>query len=120
MFFPHLLHDLEIERGRYIRPYIEPDKRMCKLCMQEAVTEEHFITKCHTYQDLRRDLYQNVIEIDNTFSYLSPTKKFDFLMTSTIDVIITDVMKFIFEALKTRSMKLSSIQISKLRQTKSK
>ena len=41
-------HDLEIERGRYIRPYVKPDKRVCKLCLQEAETEEHFITKCHT------------------------------------------------------------------------
>ena len=49
-------HDLEIERGRYIRPYVKPDRRVCKLCLQEAETEEHFITKCHTYQDLRRDL----------------------------------------------------------------
>ena len=32
-------HDLEIERGRYIRPRKPPEERLCKVCCKEAETD---------------------------------------------------------------------------------
>ena len=45
-------HDLEIERGRYSRPYIAPENRLCKICSKTSETEEHFIIDCKEYHDL--------------------------------------------------------------------
>ena len=36
-------HDLEIERGRYTRPKIDPDHRLCAFCL-EIENEERFVT----------------------------------------------------------------------------
>ena len=89
------------------------------MAILEAETEEHFMTQCTTYHNLRTDMYHSINKIDTTFLCLTPTEKFNFLMTSDIEGIIISVMKFIFMALKHRNMKLSSAS-NTMRQIKSK
>ena len=102
-------HDLEIERGRYIRPRKPPEERLCKLCYTESETEIHFLTKCIHYSELRKNFYAKVSILNNTFNFKRDEDKFEYLMTSKNDEIIKNVMKFIFEALKVRKEKLCKI-----------
>ena len=49
-------HQLEIEVGRYIRPYKKPEDRICQLCKTEVEDEFHFLLKCQQYQEKRKEL----------------------------------------------------------------
>ena len=95
-------HDLEIERGRYIRPKKPPDDRICKLCQCQAETELHFMLLCSQYQNERSDLFEKVNAIDDTFSQLQDEPKFEYLMTSQNTDIIKHVMKYIYSCLRVR------------------
>ena len=51
-------HNLEIETGRYIRPRIPPENRICKCCSSSAIEDEtHFLLNCTAYTELRNDLF---------------------------------------------------------------
>ena len=101
-------HDLEIERGRYARPRVPPEKRICKICTKAPETEDHFIISCQAYSDLRTKMYVDIAQIDRSFLQINSQDKFKFLMTTINNNIIIIVMKFIYSAYKTRKMKLSS------------
>ena len=100
-------HDLEIERGRYIRPRKPPEKRICKLCKMHSETEMHFICDCTQYSDLREDLYKYVEVEDENFMNASSQDKFKYMMTTSNINIIKKVMTYIYSALKLRKEELS-------------
>ena len=102
-------HNLEIERGRYTRPRKPPEERMCKLCMSNAETECHFFIYCAHYSKLRDIMYEGVYSADKEFLNLGHEQKFQYLMTSKNDLIVKQVMKFIYCALGLRKEKLSEI-----------
>ena len=52
---------LRIETGRYERPRQIKEYRICKICMEETETEEHFLKICKAYDDIRKDL---IIDLD--------------------------------------------------------
>ena len=64
-------HDLRIETGRYIRPILPRNMRVCSVCSDSIEDEEHAIYHCPLYNDVRgnyRDLlerYSRVTEIFN-------------------------------------------------------
>jgi len=62
-------HSLAIETGRYTRPRIPPENRLCKLCNRSAVEDEqHFILECSLYTDLREEMlraYSEINPLDN-------------------------------------------------------
>ena len=95
-------HDLEIERGRYIRPRKPPEERICKLCNIEPETESHFLITCNTYANLRGNLYKNIIHMDPMFEVITDSHKFIYLMTSKNIDIIKMVMQFIHCAMEVR------------------
>ena len=101
-------HDLEIERGRYARPRISPEKRICKICTKAPETEDHFIIFCQAYSDLRTKMYADIAQIDSSFTRINAQDRFKFLMTTKNHNIIINVMKYIYSAYKIRKMKLSS------------
>ena len=40
-------HTLAIERGRYIRPIIPPEQRLCTYCPNDKIEDEyHFLIEC--------------------------------------------------------------------------
>ena len=51
------LHDLEIERGRYVRPKLNVDERLCMSC-NVVENEEHFATACKD-SEVERALFTN-------------------------------------------------------------
>ena len=62
-------HKLEIERGRYHKPPIPADRRLCKLCNSGDVEDEfHVLMKCPIFNDLRSVLFSKLSKCG-----LSPT-----------------------------------------------
>ena len=64
-------HDLRIETGRYIRPILPRNMRVCSVCVDSVEDEEHALYHCQLYDDVRRkfrnllDQYSLVTEIFN-------------------------------------------------------
>ena len=57
-------HPLHIETGRYSRPLIPPENRLCSICKNGEVEDEtHFLLNCHSYADLRTNLLTHLSEI---------------------------------------------------------
>ena len=52
-------HDLLIERGRYFRPRIPRESRLCTSC-NEIEDEEHFMLYCSMNSALRNDLFKKM------------------------------------------------------------
>ena len=54
-------HDLRIETGRYIRPILPRNMRVCSVCVESVEDEEHALYYCHLYDDVRRK-YRSLLE----------------------------------------------------------
>ena len=50
-------HDLEVERGRYVRPKLDINERLCSLC-HVIGDEEHFVTDCVNKKELRKSFFE--------------------------------------------------------------
>lgn len=61
-------HKLSIERGRYARPKIPRNKRVCKFC-NEIENEMHFILFCKQYSGLRDVLFKEFCIEKSQLSY---------------------------------------------------
>ena len=72
-------HNLEIEWGRYTRPILSADKRLCPVC-QVVDNEIHFVTKCCINENLRTEFWNKIQTIDIEFPLLSDEDKFCYLM----------------------------------------
>ena len=58
-------HSLAIETGRYARPRLPPDKRLCVFCSAESPEDEvHFLLECTLYSDFRSELMDAFPEIN--------------------------------------------------------
>ena len=68
-------HKLNIERGRYSRPKVPREERICKFC-NEVESESHFILFCKTYDSFRDRLLK---EFDIDKLKLCKDKEFDTL-----------------------------------------
>ena len=87
-------HDLEIERGRYVRPKLNVDERFCLSC-NVVENEEHFVTACKD-NELERALFTNKLEKrDSSFANLTNRDKLIFLMTCADSQILTWFRRFI-------------------------
>ena len=70
---------LAIETGRYRN--VPADERLCEICNLNLVEDEiHFLCFCPRYQELRTELYQNVLSLDCLFPQYTDTEKFRILM----------------------------------------
>ena len=70
-------HNLFIERGRYTRPPIPADQRICATCPGSKVEDEiHFMTECSVHSTEREQLYKNIIDMCPNFESLQPKQKF--------------------------------------------
>ena len=49
-------HKLMIEKGRYSRPYIPPEERLCPSCQSKTEDEKHVLLYCVLYDTLRKSL----------------------------------------------------------------
>ncbi len=83
-------------RGRYARPPIQPEQRVCTFCPNEPVDDEmHFLTTCKKYQKDREKLYREINEMSKNLANTC-TEKFFFMMTAE-DNIASAVAKFIYD-----------------------
>ena len=70
---------LAIETGRYRN--VPADERLCEICNLNLVEDEfHSLCYCPRYQELRTELYQNVLSLDCLFPQYTDTEKFRILM----------------------------------------
>ena len=49
-------NNLRIETGRYERPKLPEEYRICQVCMEGTENEEHFLFHCKAYSKIREDL----------------------------------------------------------------
>ena len=72
-------HELMIEKGRH-QDLLE-NQRLCPFCDNRIENEQHFVMECPTYNVLRQNLFDNIIENENEFNGLNELEKFCFLLT---------------------------------------
>ena len=71
--------DLHIEMGRWSRPRLPPDERLCMICGNGEVEDEyHFALTCSTYSLNRQLLFSQIPDIEY-FRTLNKTDKLKFL-----------------------------------------
>ena len=56
--------NLEIERGCYTRPKVNPENRLCPLCFV-VDNEIHFVVRCRINETLRITLWNKINAIDS-------------------------------------------------------
>ena len=75
---------LAIEVGRYSRPPIPTEERLCVLCDARAIEDEkHFLLECPLYSDLRYDLFYECCKHITNFDNLNINDKFLSIMNGT-------------------------------------
>ena len=99
-------HTLEIERGRYAKPKVPREKRVCTLC---GVLEDeiHFVTACNRYEPGRQLLIGKVIEIVPQFEFLDNVEKFIYLFTNEDPRILSWLGKFLFDSFTLRNSEVN-------------
>ena len=74
-------HRLAIEKGRYAKPIIPRENRLCKLCLI-IEDEDHVIYRCPLYLDIRTK-YESLIRCKHSVkSILNPTTMEEFYTTA--------------------------------------
>ena len=75
-------HDLRIESGRYCRPPLPTDSRLCMFCESGCVeNEEHFIMDCSLYEEERNDFIKNISELSPHVINLNKAELFKIILT---------------------------------------
>ena len=103
-------HPLEIERGRYARPPLPPEERVCTYCAKRGTKpigdEKHFLLECPLYDKERADMVHNVniscpnftiMNIENRFLYMLTCEGNAALHVARYISIAFDKKKFIME-----------------------
>jgi len=101
-------HDLEIEKGRYHKPVIPAEQRLCRLCNSNKVEDEsHFILDCNFLQPLRTTLQQNLQKYN-----LNPPYSLQSIMSNTDTKCLFHIGKFLDKAFTLRQNALSHPNIN--------
>ncbi len=98
-------HNLRIETGRYTRPKIPVNQRMCIYCTFQAVeTESHFLVECSLFIKERMEFLEAVnIYLPVNNNYATNEHKFVDIM-SCDEKFVTDALgKFIYTCLNKRN-----------------
>ena len=82
-------HNLEIERGRYCRPPVPCDLRICPHCPSYVQDEIHFLFKCSAHNDYRDIMLNKVTNMCPNFPSLSHNHKMFYLLNSEGDLLKT-------------------------------
>ena len=98
-------HELEIERGRYTRPKIGTDHRLCAFCL-DIENEEHFVTNCQIIDAERQLLFTKISSKFPAFAQLNHHEKFIYLQTCNDRQIITWFGNFLYKSFDIRNTKI--------------
>ncbi len=72
---------IRIETGCYERPALTSEQRICHFCaLNEPETEEHVITRCSQYNNIRNALCHSVLNIDIDFMFFNDTEMMCFIL----------------------------------------
>jgi hypothetical protein len=75
-------HDLRIESGRYCRPPLPCDSRICLFCdTGDVESEEHFIMDCSFYVKERNDFLKCLSELSPNIINLNRAEKFKVILS---------------------------------------
>ena len=91
-------HRLKIERGRFSKPPVPVDNRVCDYCPSKIEDEFHFLIQCPKYDNVRNTLFSVGQKHCVNFTSLDDRNKFIWLLTTTDTYIISALSDFIFEA----------------------
>lgn len=95
-----LLH-LRIETGRFIRPRLPPEDRVCLICNSGEVENEiHFLLFCNKYVTQRQTLFSHIPDLEG-FLNLDSHGKLKFLVNDP--AMVKKTAKFIVSAYEYRS-----------------
>ena len=97
-------HDLEIERGRYVRPKLYLSERLCMSC-HVIEDEEHFVTGCINNLDMRESLFNKIATKEPSFANLSNREKFIYLMSCNDRQILSWFGEFLHNSFQTRNLR---------------
>ena len=93
---------LSIETGRFARPKVPLNERICNLCSSNTVEDEvHFLLKCSLYSDLRRPLLLKAQGCNTDFPLLSLKEQFIFIMNHVkMQRVLTSTLSTMFRRRK--------------------
>ena len=95
-------HNLEIERGRYVRPRVSPEQRLCSTC--HVIDDEiHFVTKCRINACERKSFFQKMSFVDPNFTALDDKNKFVYLMQSQDQRTLRWLANFLYNSFNIRN-----------------
>ena len=94
-------HILEIERGRYTKPNMPIELRVCSHC-NVIEDEGHFLINGDIMGNERSHLFRKITEIYMEYLYMYSMSKFIFLMRNTDANILTWIGTFIHDVIKSR------------------
>jgi hypothetical protein len=94
---------LEIVRGRYARPSVPRENRICQSCNLKVDDEIHFLTECPTLADIRLTLYGQLNNIDPNFTTKSDKDKAMYIMNPSTPEIAIAVGNFIYKSKQLRN-----------------
>ena len=96
-----------IEKGRYSRPYIPPEERLCPFCQSKTEDEKHFLLYCVLYETLRESLFKKLNEnIKEAIEQQSTETKFR-LLTDPPAKLAATISKYIYNCFEKREEALS-------------
>ena len=102
---------LAVETGRYSRPPILLNERLCKFCNTNSVENEiHFLMLCPLYSDIRYELFQKALEFINNFNMMNVENKFIELMNcDKIQIVLAHTLHIFFYTEENIFMKLKFV-----------
>ena len=99
-------HPLRIESGRYCRPPLPPEQRVCQYCNLGGVeNEEHFLLDCTLYAEERYELQQALSHICPKFGNLAKSELFSLIlsMNNGDTELVKPILKFVSDCFDKRS-----------------
>ena len=97
-------HSLEIERGRYSRPYVKPEERICPLCKNESEDEKHFLLRCSFFSTKRKEIFEKInIITKKNIEFLTEDEKFHYMINPISNKLLQKIIaKHIYECFEIR------------------
>ena len=91
-------HNLAIERGRYSRPPVPCELRICPNCTLGIQDEYHFLLECTENDNARQQLLTKIIALCPNFNMLSRENKLTYLLSAE-GVILKEAAVYIHKYL---------------------
>ena len=93
--------ELRIETGRYARPRLPPESRLCQVCNEQKVEDEfHFLFECKIFEQ-ERFLWLNKLRLAVNFHQKTQEEKLDLVLNEHTNVKLT--AQYIIDIFDSRS-----------------